>query len=162
MACSRRQQRNMALRTIGAYPVGSIPRQRALPRHPPHRCFYRIRSRRGRFVLPKAHDKPPSSNEKPIGLGVTLTVSTQFLAPVLSVLFRRARSVLRTRVPETSVDEHSNALPGEDDVRGTANCSDRPIGYAIAKAISVQQPSNGEFGTSVSRSVALHDPSTRR
>ena len=64
--------------------------------------------------------------------------------------------MLRAAVPEAAVHEDSHADRPEEDIGATPQAGQGGHVNPIPQAGRVQQPSNGELGTSVASLLALH------
>jgi hypothetical protein len=69
--------------------------------------------------------------------------------------------VLRARVPEAATYLHCDALPGKRDVYSSANASERSHMDAVPEPELEELPTNGELGSGVRPSLALHPSSDR-
>jgi hypothetical protein len=67
-------------------------------------------------VLPYMHRNPAHGVKLHVFLAITFHVAREFSLPPLAVIFRQ-NAMVRARVPETPIDEHGNARPGERDIR---------------------------------------------
>src|SRR5581483_2749105 len=75
-----------------------------------------VRSFFGISVLPHADDRPSQVFEGLIVFTVALSITRELRRPVRSIR-SRLKAVLRTTVPETTVDEDRNLRSGERNVR---------------------------------------------
>jgi hypothetical protein len=73
------------------------------------------------FVFPKAYDDPARLPQRRIRLEVSLRVANDLRRPIVRV-GRRTRVVLRTAMPVTTVDEHSNLEAREKKVCRPPKC----------------------------------------
>lgn len=70
----------------------------------------------GFVVLPDSYDRPASRGEAEVHFSISGLVSFELGLPVVAVRLRSS-SVLGTAVPEATVDEDGDLLPGEYDIR---------------------------------------------
>ena len=89
------------------------------------------------LVFPDSDDCPPLRLECSVDLAIARHVCGQLGVPPV-VIGSRASSVLRTRVPEASVNKNGDPGSGEDDVDGAAPLPGYWIVHPIAQAAPIQ------------------------
>lgn len=112
-----------------------------------------VRTLDGIVVFPEPEHGPTLFGESAVGVPVPVDVPPQFLAPPL-LAGRGGRSVLRTRVPETTVDEDHEPGPGEDHVPAPAWHPREWMVHAEPQACSMQFPAQGDLGRGVPASLS--------
>jgi len=105
-------------------------------------------------MLPHAHNEPALLEQLRVRISVPAAVRFDLLPPPIGVLLR-PRTVLRTPVPETTVDEYSDAQPREGDVRATTEAWQSVVD-SEAKAVPVKKRSDCSLGSSVALTLGLH------
>jgi hypothetical protein len=109
------------------------------------------------FVLPNADNKPTCLGQRAVRLGIPGAISFKFLVPPGGVAFRTG-TVLGASVPEASVYVDGYLQTCKHNVCAPPTFWNRRAIHAVAKAISVQDPSQGKLGSRVSSSLQLHAP----
>lgn len=115
-----------------------------------------VRSVRRRVVLPDPDDAPSCGSERVIDGAITLNIPCELGLPVLHV-HRGSPTVLRTSMPEATIDEHGHPPSRKDYVRADA-AIDRLDGVvnAEAKAPPVQFAAERKLGLGVPTRAAPH------
>jgi len=106
-------------------------------------------------VFPDPQDGPPFLGQVLVGVSVTALVGRQFRDPPLGVV-GRPRPVLRTAVPEATVDEHSQPRSREGDVDRSSVAARNPRDHSIAATSAVELLAKCEFGRGVPASSPGH------
>jgi hypothetical protein len=105
------------------------------------------------IVLPESENRPSGDAQVPVGLAVTLHVAREFLRPPSSVARRRGL-VVRTAVPEATLDEDRDMSPRERDVGPSPrHAGQRPVN-AVPIAQRVKTATEDEFWMRVTSCLA--------
>ena len=102
----------------------------------------------GGLVFPDADDQPAGFREATVGVAIALYVRLEFRFPPLAIVLRDG-PVLRTRVPEATVDEYRDALLREDDVDASSRGRQDLAFEPVAQAATVQFSAERECGLGV-------------
>lgn len=116
-----------------------------------------LRCNRGRVVvLPHSYDRPAGRGEAEIHFSISGHVSLKLGLPVIAVRLRGG-SVLRATVPEATVDEDSDLLSREDNIRLHESVRE-PDWVMLAKAQPepVKSRPDRDLGLGVSSPVRSH------
>ena len=103
------------------------------------------------LVLPDANDPPPEIAEPVVGVIVPFHILPDLLPPPSDIGFR-FRSMDRTIVPETSINENRKTCAGEDDVHCARAAGNHSTLDSVAKPPIVQGGSNTALN------VIVHPP----
>lgn len=108
-------------------------------------------------MLPDADYSPSSRVQLLICIPVALHIGCKLRDPPGSVGLRHG-CMLRAAVPEASIDVYNDETPGEYDVGPPAQTRQWGDIYAVPQTSTPQVPSEGNLGSRVPTSLALHPP----
>lgn len=106
-------------------------------------------------MLPDPDYVPPEISKMRVRLPVPFDIARELRRPPRGVAFRDGL-VIGAPVPEASVHEHSDLLPGKQDIGAPAREARQNGIDAIAKTARVQDPPQGPLGFRVSRALTGH------
>jgi len=113
-------------------------------------------------MFPDSHHLPARIVETSIGVGVATLIREDLLSPPRCVGLRPCR-MIRTAMPETAVDEHSDPRPPEDNIRAAPNSGDRRVIDPVPKSTAMEELPESQFGRSVTLPCRFHPlPRSRR
>lgn len=101
------------------------------------------------LVLPDAHDRPPSFDEKPVRVGITRRVGGELVLPPAGVVPGGGR-VLGASVPVTTIDEDGQPSTGERDVDAAPRRTRHRVPDSISQPVRMEDATEGELGGGVS------------
>lgn len=117
---------------------------------------------RSELMLPNPHDTPALGHEAAIHLSVSHDITLEFGAPEFAIRLRHHR-MLRTSVPEASIDEHGDSGAGERHIRTNRTPfagSDRVVD-AVPQSYGEQGAPEQEFRSRVTSTICDHRPPRR-
>src|SRR3546814_451456 len=112
-------------------------------------------------MLPGAHGQPPPGSELLVGVRVASPVAGDLLWPVPGVLANLTATVVRAAVPEAAIEEHSDLLGREHEIRRSTQVRERTSMNEVAESSSVYGSADGQLRGSVLPALTLHaEPSS--
>src|SRR5271169_2816876 len=96
------------------------------------------------FVLPDPYDKPTCLSQRAVCLGIPGAIPFQLLVPPDGVAFRTG-TMSGASVPEASVHVDGYPQTCKHDVCAPPTFRNRRAIYSVAKAVGVQDPSQGKL-----------------
>lgn len=109
----------------------------------------------GVFVLPDTEAEPPGVRESTVRVAISLSVRLHLGRPEPGV-GPRDRVVLRTPVPETSVEEDCDLHPAKHHVSSSSDLREWPSRHSVAKTQGVDHGPERYFRLRVPALVGLH------
>lgn len=123
------------------------------------KCFDLQRNDFWILVFPHTYDGPARRLELFVGVTIPRHISRQFFGPPVGIRLGPGR-VLRTAVPEATIDEDSYPRPEENDIRPALHTRENFAVDPVTQPQPVQFPAQGHFGSRVPPGLPLH-PSKR-
>ena len=117
--------------------------------------FNQISGDQGILVFPDAKHRPTRVTERRVNFGVATDVAIHLLDPVVHVAARLS-VVHGTPMPKAAVDEHGHPCPSKHHIRSSTNTRERPSGYAVSQAASVQDRPKDQLRLGVPAAISLH------
>lgn len=108
-------------------------------------------------VLPNTNDGPTSCGQRLVRLSVARSSPLELRRPERAVRLR-SRSMLRTRVPEASVDKDCQLGPRKYDVGCSSKPDERPAINEVPKSSPMKRSPKPKLRLGVPTSVRLHRP----
>lgn len=110
----------------------------------------------GFLVFPDSERQPALAEESGVSIPVSSLVAGDLLGPVPGVLTDSAPTVLRTPVPEASVDEDRDPLGREHEVGRAPQRGDGAAIHEVAQPEPVGRAANCKFGRGADAPLRLH------
>lgn len=107
------------------------------------------------FVLPDAHDLPPSHGQPAVSIGVPITIALDLGRPV-STVGTSSSAVFWASVPIAPVDEDGYLGTRKHQIRSSVQVRQWAGVHSVAESSSVDRPTDSDLGCRVSSTVSLH------
>lgn len=107
-------------------------------------------------MFPDANRNPSCSRQHLVRLSIAFRISQKLRRPVFG-LGGGFVSVFCAPMPKASIDEEGDLGWSKHYVCASTSIPERPIVYAVAEAVPVQESSSGQFRSGVPGTVRMHD-----